>query len=170
MSNRFFVDAETHGLYGSFLSVAAMVTDEEGEELERFYGAIELGEVEVTDPWVREHVLPYLSQAERFFPTEGELLDAFWDFWMKHREAAECIADVAYPVEARLFRRCVEKRLPESNFLGPFPLYDLSTLLRAKGLPPLAERTSLVREKRVAHDAMNDVKMLAELWNRLIDK
>jgi hypothetical protein len=34
--NYFFVDAETDGLYGSFLSVAVLITDNTGKELEHF--------------------------------------------------------------------------------------------------------------------------------------
>lgn len=33
----FFVDAEMDGLYGTFLSIAVIVTDYEGNELERHY-------------------------------------------------------------------------------------------------------------------------------------
>ena len=37
---KFYVDAETDGLYGRFLSVAALVTDGNGSELDRFYTAL----------------------------------------------------------------------------------------------------------------------------------
>jgi len=165
---RFFVDAETDGLYGPFLSVAALVTNPQGQELDRFYGAISPEHLKVTTPWVCANVVPHLWQAEVFYPDEDGLLEGFWSFWMKYREDTECIADVAYPVETHLFTQCVCRNLPERNFLAPFPLYDLSTLLKARNLPPLESRQTLSGEALTSHDAMNDVRMAAAVWNRLV--
>ena len=64
--NRFFVDAETDGLYGGFLSIAVLVTDHYGEEADHFYAAVEAPQVR--SAWVREHVLPRLAYAEEFVP------------------------------------------------------------------------------------------------------
>lgn len=77
---------------------------------------------------------------------------------------------MAYPVEARLFARCVSADLQRRRFLAPFPLYDLSTLLKAKNLPPLKERQKLSEKALTSHDAMNDVRMTAVIWNRLIQE
>lgn len=166
--NRFYVDAECDGLYGAFLSVAAMVTDENGRELDRFYVSVRANESDIQTDWVREHVLPYLANADEIVNTEDELLDSFWEFWMKHRESAVCIAYVQYPVEARLFSQCVMKAPEERTFLGPYPLYDLSTLLVARGLDPDQNMAELSGMELTEHDAMNDVRMMAKVWEKLI--
>ena len=166
--NRFYVDAECDGLYGAFLSVAAMVTDENGRELDRFYVSVRANESDIQTDWVREHVLPYLANADEIVNTEDELLDSFWEFWMKHREDAVCIAYVQYPVEARLFSQCVMKAPEERTFLGPYPLYDLSTLLVARGLDPDQNMAELSGMELTEHDAMNDVRMTAKVWEKLI--
>ena len=166
---RFFVDAESDGLYGAFLSVAAMVTDDAGAELDCFYASVNISCEQIHSEWVKENVYPDLKNAEAFFDTEAELLDAFWSFWMKHREDSACIAYVQYPVECRLFTRCVMKNEMERAFLGPFPLYDLSTLLAARGFPFNPDMQALSGLNLRAHDAMNDVRMMAAVWNRLID-
>ncbi len=163
----FFVDAESDGLYGRFLSVAALVTDELGNELDRFYSAVSVKAEDIKTPWVLENVCPYLNNADVFYATEGELLDAFWAFWLKHRENAECISYVSYPVESRLFAACVAKNESERSFLGPFPLYDLSTLLVARGYGFDVDMASLSGLHLDAHDAMNDVKMLSLVWQKL---
>ena len=166
--NRFYVDAECDGLYGAFLSVAAMVTDENGKELDRFYVSVRANESDIQTDWVREHVLPYLANADEIVNTEDELLDSFWEFWMKHRESAVCIAYVQYPVEARLFSQCVMKAAEERTFLGPYPLYDLSTLLVARGLDPDPDMAALSGMELTEHDAMNDVRMIAKVWEKLM--
>ena len=114
-------------------------------------------------------MLPCLANADELVSTEDELLDRFWEFWMKHRENAVCIAYVPYPVEARLFSRCVMKAPDERTFLGPFPLYDLSTLLVARGLDPDPDMAELSGMGLTEHDAMNDVRMMAGVWEKLMD-
>lgn len=165
--NRFFVDAETDGLYGAFLSAAVLVVNEQGEELDRFYGAVDAENADIRSEWVKENVVPYLRQAERVYPDENALLTAFWDFWMRWRENVLCIADVGVPVEARLFTRCVAMDAEAREFLGPYPLLDLSTALYAKGLDPLAERRTLSGLELPQHDPMNDVRMASAIWDRL---
>ena len=164
----FFVDAETDGLYGRFLSVAAMVTDENGTEVDRFYGAIRVTREELTSQWVRENVFPSLSRAETVYENGEALLDAFWQFWMQYRDRAACVAYVPCPVEARLFQTCVLKNLPEREFLAPFPLYDLATLLRSKGIPFDRDLPTLSGLSLTSHDAMDDVRMIASAWKKLL--
>lgn len=166
--NCFFVDAETDGLYGRFLSIAAMVTDAAGRELDRFYAAIPVAEQELQSPWVKEHVFPLLSKADTIMESEDALLEAFWAFWMKHRETAVCIAYVPYPVESRLFLRCVMADAARREFLAPFPLYDLATLLTAKGLDPNGSLQALSGLDLPSHDALSDVIMTAAVWFKLM--
>lgn len=165
---RFFVDAESDGLYGGFLSVAAMVTDEKGVELDRFYASVKISSEYIEAEWVKENVYPYLENADYHFDSESEMLEAFWAFWIKHRTDSICISHVQHPVESRLFTYCVMKDVEERMFLGPFPLYDLSTLLIARGLSFNEDMQILSGMSLKEHDAMNDVKMMAVVWNALI--
>lgn len=165
---RFFVDAECDGLYGAFLSVAAMVTDENGTELDCFYASVNILPDQIESEWVKENVYPTLKKADKRFDTELELLEAFWTFWLKHRANSICISYVQHPVESRLFTRCVMQNAAERTFLGPFPLYDLSTLLVLRGFSFNADIQALSGMNLKEHDAMNDVKMIAAVWNKLI--
>ena len=162
----FIVDAETDGLYGTFLSIAVLVTDENGTEQDHFYGALRISADNLNSKWVKENVYPSLGNAERMYDTEQELLNAFWDCWMKYREKCICIADVPYPVEARLFMRCVMNNLTEREFLGPYPLFDLSSVLAAVGIDPDADRKELACLNLVRHDAMDDVRMTEAIWRK----
>lgn len=163
----FFIDAESDGLYGRFLSVAALVTDENGVELDSFYGAVKITEEEIASDWVRENVYPYLKNASVIFESEKEMLEELWKFWLKHRENADCVSYVPYPVESRLFISCVTENTEERQFLAPFPLYDLATFLELRSCNYDSDMQALSGLDLVSHDAMNDVRMAAAVWRKL---
>lgn len=167
---KFFIDAESDGLYGTFLSVAVMVTDENEKEIDRFYASVHISPDQIVSEWVRENVYPDLKNAEIHFETENEMLEAFWSFWLKYREDSMCISYVQYPVECRLFERCVMMNEKERTFLGPFPIYDLSTLLAVRGLGFDVDMEALSGLQLKAHDAMNDVRMMAAVWKKLSEE
>lgn len=164
--NYFFVDAETDGLYGTFLSIAVAVSDKNGILLDRFYGRIDIDRDQLQSEWVKRNVFDSLSNAEKVYASEYELLEAVWDLWMKHRETAYAVADVMHPVESRLFTECVRHDEKNREFLGPFPLLDLSTLLMTRGVDWNADRNELSGMALTRHDAMDDVLMLKENWFR----
>ena len=163
----FFLDAETDGLFGRFLSAAVLVTDNEGCEIEHLYSALPVTADDVTSEWVRENVIPHIGMAEKIVDSEYELLEEVWTLWMKYRDTAYCVADVGFPVEARLLSECVQHDLSAREFLAPFPLLDLSTLLQARGIPWDASRQDLSGLKLVSHDPLNDVRLTAACWFRL---
>ncbi|TYQ16306.1 UNVERIFIED_CONTAM: hypothetical protein Cloal_2832 [Acetivibrio alkalicellulosi] len=164
----FFVDAETDGLYGEAIAIAAIVVNQEGVEVDVFCGKIQgLTHETIKDEWTKENVLPLLGDDLTEFENGEMLLEAFWHFWIKYQQDALCIADVQYPVEAGIFRKCVEKSTKERIFLGPFPLLDLSTLLYVKGIDPLADRQILSGLKDTRrHHPLDDVRISAEIWRK----
>ena len=165
--NLFIVDAETNGLYGDVLSIGAIVLDKELKETISFYGEVKIVINQSYEPWVKENVLPHMRDPDPF-ENEIELLNAFWKFWMANRQDTYCLADVAYPVEMGVFKKCVEINKTERSFLGPFPFLDLSSFLMAKGYDPLVKRLSLVDSKAFnQHHALDDVRIAAEIWRKL---
>ncbi len=168
--NFIFLDAETDGLYGGFLTVGIVVTDFAGRELERICYGIRRENLRVKDPWVAEHVLPVLGEYEPC-EDEEELLERVWALWRRYAENAYVVADVAFPVEARLFQRCVLKNPKERRFQAPFPLLDLGSILFAKGIDPLTDRVSLseAEEKAKRHNALSDAAMAAKIFHELMN-
>ena len=167
MNKYMFIDAETDGLYGPFLSIAAIVCDAEGEEESIFYACRSCTPEEITEEWVLENVYPYLKSDNLYEEEEG-LLSSFWRFYMEHKDCI-CIGDVIYPVESRLFERCVRANLSERSFQGPYPLMDLSSMLYVRGMDPLTERSSLMnRSDYIPHYALDDVRMSIAIWKKYI--
>ena len=78
-----------------------------------------------------------------------------------------------YPVESRLFMKCVMNNESERKYLGPFPMLDLSSLLMAAGYDPLIDRAELLDEDEKqmmankTHIALNDAEMTAAIWFKL---
>lgn len=167
----FLVDAESDGLYGKILTVAGMVLDEKGGEIERFYYGIQKENMQVENEWVRENVVPRLGEYTPF-SSEEDMLEAFWKKWMEYQKDAYAIADVVYPVECRLFQKCVELNPEERSFSAPYPLLDLSSILYAKGMDPLCERTKLsgMIQNTIQHNALFDIEMAVAIWRRLREK
>lgn len=165
--NLFFVDAETDGVYGTFLSIAVIVIDYEGNELDRHYWGINQKNLVVHSEWVRRNVIPIMGEYE-VCQDEDEILDKFWKVWEKHRQDAYAIADVCYPVESALFQKCVLKDEKKRGMEAPFPLLDLSSILLAKGIDPLIDRMKLVETKgKQMHNALTDVEISISIWRKI---
>ena len=164
-----FIDAETDGLYGSFLTVGVVVTDALGNIIQKAYYGIKKENMVINDAWTKENVFPILSDYEAC-EDEDELLDKVWAIWMKYREEAYAVADVMYPVESRLFMKCVMKNETERKYQGPFPMLDLSSMLMAAGYDPLADRTQFLKndkDEKQIHNALFDAEMIMEIWFKL---
>lgn len=161
MTKIFSFDAETDGLYGPVWAAGAVVLDETGQLLHGFGG--QLDPAVVTDPWTRANVVPVVDLPRH--DTREDLLEEFWRFWTAHRDDSIAVADCGYPVEAGLFRACVELDVQARWNQGPFPLDELSTMLRAKGLDPKLDRREFVgRPDLTAHDPVADAMVQGLCW------
>ncbi|MEX5636777.1 hypothetical protein [Parafrankia sp. FMc2] len=167
MTKIFAVDAETNGLYGPVWAIGAVVLDPEtGLVQSVFRGQISPGEV--TDDWTRKHVAPVVNLPR--YPGRADLLEAFWGFWEGYRgeERAAAVADVGAPVEAGLFRACVERRPAVRSDRGPYPLHELASALWMAGLDPDINRREFCgRPDLTPHDPVADATAAALCWARL---
>lgn len=161
--NVFSVDAETDGLYGPIWAIGAVVLDGMNE-VDRFAGQIDPDVV--TDPWVRENIVPVVDLPR--FPSRQALLNAFWWFWMEDRGSAVAVADFGAPVEAGLFRACVSLNKAERTFQGPYPLHELGTALYLAGQDPDCDRREMCgRPDLVRHDPVDDALMAGLCWQKI---
>lgn len=159
----FSVDAETNGLYGDVWAIGAVVLDEDGEVVDEFRAQLNPGHV--TDPWVRKHIVPVVDLPRM---STGSMFDEFWRFWLAYRESTICVADFGAPVEAGLFRRCVEEDLAERLWLGPYPMHELGTALLLAGVDPDVNRREFAgRPDLVQHDPYDDALAAGLCWQRI---
>ena len=167
----FFIDAECDGLNGAFISVAMIVTNEKFNEIERKYIGICKDKLIVNDKWTRENVVPYMGEYYGV-SSECELLEEVWHFWRKYADEAYAVGDVIFPVEARLFQKCINRDITNRNLQGPFPLLDLSSLIFAKRMNPLIPREQIISSDRIItgkrHNALYDVEIMIENFKYLM--
>ena len=105
------------------------------------------------------------------YDSRDELLDAFWDFWMENKEDALCVADFGAPVEAGLFRACVELSPELRTWQGPYPMHELGTALLLAGFDPDINRRELARRPDlVQHDPVDDAIAAAICWREATAK
>ena len=166
MSRIFSLDAETDGLYGPAFAIGVSVR-EDGAEIARFAGRCPH---EVANEWVLENVVPALAEMLITHESSEELEEAFWRFWLEHRETAIPIAHCHSPVETGLFRRCVERDLSARQWLGPYPaIHDVATLLLLLGEVPdsvdaYAAKHGLEVPEGAAHNPYYDAVVAALVW------
>ena len=164
----FSLDAEADGLYGRSFAIAVTVR-EDGHEVAKYEGRI--GDENVSNSWVREHVLPALTGMPVTHASSLELEEDFWAFWMSQKEGATVIAHCGSPVESGLFRRCVERDLASRAFAGPYPaIHDVATVLLALGEDPGSVDGYNIKNginvpfEGVSHHPMYDAAAAAVAW------
>lgn len=175
----FAVDAETDGLYGRTIAIGAVcgdavfharipVDDPKACASAMGYSSSWRPNTHIQSDWVRENVLPVIYPIEETFATTHDLEEAFWRFYRTHATDATVIAHCGAPVEANLFRHCIEVD-EERTFQGPLPLHELGTLLLALGEEPSSDdayvrRHGLALPDGRAHDPLYDAKVTAMIW------
>lgn len=194
MRKVFSFDAETDGLWGRPFAIAAIVY-ENGQETARFIAR--LPDSVVTNPWVRDKVLPELvetpithpvnrSKANYYSPAsqmghgnEEEMYEAmladFAAFYMQHKEGADVIAHMGYIVEAHLIREMHRLGFIDS-WDAPCPLFDVSGNLQAAGEDPTSvDAYAKKHELQIAnygttHNPLYDCEVAAKAYMHLMDR
>jgi len=161
MVDKFMVfDVESIGLHGEGFAVAWVVVNRKGERLgegclacprELCAGSAE------SRTWVDENV-PHLGVTS---PTTQHLRNTFWHEWRYWADqGAVLVADCAWPVEANFLSACIRLNRKEREWLGPYPLHDLASVLLAVGGNPLA-LTERLPDELPAHHPLMDARQSA---------
>jgi len=120
-------DVESTNLHGSGFAVGAIVVNRGGTEVDRFELKSKEGE-QLANDWVKQNVIPRLEDMP-FCNTDRELRDAFYDFYMKHKETAEIWSDCNFPVETNFLSEIVKDDFEGRQWTMPYPLKDISTIV-----------------------------------------
>lgn len=164
--NIFSFDAETDGLYGDIFAIGAVVMSPDGIIVDQVSGASALNAV--ADEWCVSNIVPLCTDLPEF-SGRRLLRDAFWHFWMNHRDTCICLADFGAPVEAYLFRLCIEEDNPERLWLGPYPMHELGTVLLDTGVDPDVNRREYAgMPTAVQHNPLQDAIVAARCYLRAI--
>jgi hypothetical protein len=127
MDNILLFDVESTSLHGTGFAVGAIVVNKGGTEIDRFELLSKEG-AEKANEWVKQNVIPTLSDMPTC-ETDKELRDAFFNFYLKHKETAEVWSDVNFPVETNFLHAIVKDNIAEREWSMPYPLKDASTIV-----------------------------------------
>lgn len=171
-SHYFVFDVESVGLHGHAFAVAGGVFAANGAEQYGFQFAVDLGSMEGTTDdlrWVEENV-PMLEPTHR---TPKKMRDAFWEEWeraKKNYPGIVAAADCGWPVEARFLCACIDDDPEVRRWSGPYPFLEISSVLLAAGMDPLANYDRLPSETPKHHpyaDAVQSARLLSEALAKL---
>lgn len=125
------LDAETDGLYGPAIAIAATMHDSTGAEIPGgFLGRCP--DTLVKNEWVKENVLPTLGDVPVIADSSEILLNHFINWWLHHSDGATVIFHMGMPVEAGLFIRARESQFM-GDFDGPYAPIDVAAMLHHIG-------------------------------------
>ena len=168
-ADKFMVfDVESIGLHGEGFAAGWVVMDRTGRRLAEAYVCCEpigcLG-TEENHLWVSENVPPMAITS----PTKFHVRNTFWFEWRHWADhGAVLVADCAWPVETDFLSACIRQNPTEREWQGPYPLYDLASILAAAGQDPLAVTERLPDELPIHHplmDARQSARQLAVCLN-----
>lgn len=158
-------DVESIGLHGEGFAYGFTVIDGDGAELDSgLYSCPTNSAYGYSDDdrkWVSQFCKPETFPTTNLSP--HGIRNRFmhdWTHWKN--KGATLWADCAWPVEAGFLIQCVKDRLNDNQHSGPYPLFDISTLLFAKGFDPLANYGRLPSELP-AHNPLNDARQSARI-------
>lgn len=154
-------DVESIGLHGEGYAVGYVVIFG-GKEVEARYFACapRLADGFESDrEWVANNIPEIVSES----PDPFTVREKFWRVWMHWKaQGAVLAADCGWPVEGRFLNRCVDALSKERAFAGPYPFLEISSVLWARGIDPMANYDRLPNELP-KHDPVCDARQSARL-------
>lgn len=164
MKNIFVFDVESTSLHGKAFAVGAVVMNLQGVLIDSFSLVSAQSLININD-WVKENVLPQLKDIE-MCKNDFALRERFFRFYLKYKDDCEIWADCCFPVETNFLSDIVKDYPDEREFLMPYPLKDISTVI---GID--VDRYKIVNTTFVKHNPLSDSMVSALcLINKLNNK
>lgn len=161
-------DVESIGLHGDGYAVGYVVTDRD-KEYEVGLIACQPRFAHGTDEdrvWCSNNI----PEIKENCTSTLEVRQVFWDKWMEWKEKGALLAaDCQWPVEARLLCACIDDHKSDRAFNGPYPFIEISSVLIAKGIDPMADYPRLSNELP-KHNPLADATQSARLLFEALDK
>jgi hypothetical protein len=155
--NILMFDVESTSLHGEGFAVGAVVYDENNIIIDTF-ALMSTDVAEKANEWVKENVLPHLNKMPKC-KTGLELRDAFYGFYLKHKNTCEIWSDCNFPVETNFLSAVVADNIAR-EFEMPYPLYDVCNFVPVQVDRANECRVSCLQKHNPCHDAMASMACL----------
>lgn len=162
MKKVFVFDVESIGLYGEGYAVGGGIYHEDGTREKEFCFSCPpesaFGDADDRD-WIAKNIPPLVVTHIRPY----EMRQAFWNEWLAAKEqgipmAAEC----GFPVETNFLAACVHNDKQSNKWSGPYPFVEISSIMAAAGLDPMATYER-VGDENPKHHPLADSRQSARL-------
>ena len=161
------VDAESDGLWGNIFSVAGILYDDNGLELDRIL--LKIPTHSITNEWVIQNVLPTLKRIDITNDTYEDMLNQFANWYKNNKENSIVIYHMGHIVEAYLFRE-----MHRLGYIGdwdaPYTPIEVSEVLRQKGYDPdsvdkyISEKSITIEDYGTTHNPLYDCEATAKAY------
>ncbi len=165
-------DVESIGIHGEGFAVGGLILlrGEISNEF-RFWCNPELASGTIGDlDWVKKNV-PRLTS----YATNSDTCSVRHSFWRMYKKlqklcpgllmAGECV----WPVEANFLTACIKDGSENRCWQGPYPLYDITSIMLAAGMDPMKKYDRKPNELP-EHDPLCDARLSARLLNEAMTK
>jgi len=135
----FSFDVESNGLCGEAFAVGLVVIEiKTGEVVDSL--KLKTDTVEITDEFVKEHIVPKLSDLE--IVGTLEMYRQFFDMLGKYQDDSIILTDAGIPVESNFLNKMtlLFKELQNDIEIFPYPIIDLMGVLNGLGHDPDLDR------------------------------
>lgn len=161
-------DVESIGLHGEGYAVGGVILNHELNVVDELYFGCPSHAATGDDEgrkWIEEHVDPVLPVHTHCLPRE--VRSAFWSVWQTlSQHGCEMLAETIWPVESNFLTQCVKDDWSR-QWKGPYPLYDISSILLMAGYSPIDALDRLNNEKP-AHNPLCDARQSARLLREAV--
>jgi hypothetical protein len=161
--NVFIIDVESIGIHGEPFSVAGGIYNiKTNKEIESFVFGIPrniANGLPSDRKWVDENIPEF--DYTKSFESVDEMCQAFMEKWIaikKQYDGINMFAECPWPVEGRFLNTCVKTDISKYIFEGPYPLYDITSMMAIAGLDPMATYKRIESEKP-AHNPLSDIRL-----------
>lgn len=178
MSLFFVIDCESVGLFGESFAVGYVLCDRNANRLDEGIIATQVDYafgLSENYQWIKENVkLDWNSiqtgvQAHRL-KNLTEVREHFWQVWtLAKQKGAKMAADCLFPVEALFLADTVKQDTYQRQWNAPYPFIEISTLLIACGLDPVAAFDRL-EDELPQHNPLMDARQSARIMIECFDK
>lgn len=165
-------DVESVGLHGEGFAVSMVVTNNLEEISHVTWACLPDPAMSLSSyddfKWVQENVS--YPPDTIWVQTPRDVRNAFWAQWLRLKADNYVLcADVCWPVEANFLSECVRDDRHVRKFEGPYPLIDLSPILKLAAPSPVYN--GRLKEHQPAHnplmDCQHSLRQLRHIMNRL---
>jgi hypothetical protein len=157
------IDVESIGIHGEGYAVAGCLYDN-FKLLDSFIYSCDPNLAEgsnIDRKWVEENI-PKLDITHN---STKEVRTSFLKYWIDINKVYKNVvmaAECSWPVEANFISKCISESSENNNFNGPYPLYDISSIMASAGMDPLATYMR-VNDEIPKHNPLCDVKQSSRL-------